>query len=323
MHRDYSPMNAAGLMDRVFDLYKDTFKFQIAFSLIIGIISTILIMVLGIALALGIASIVYGMIATGAYSEFYDRYIIAAVIFTLLAILPLYLGWLYLSASGHILISKQAFYGERIELPIFDTFRAFFRVMSAAMAQLLLSVPWFILLAIVIYNAVAGYTDIFEFIVGIHPLVLALSTLAYVLIYVIYSNIFALSVPVAIFEKRLFFATVARSFQLIKEDFWKVLGIRILWVVLVYLISYSAQGLLLAIIAAIAFLAGNVADIGALWFAAEILQFYISLFSLFIGIIIGPMEGIMTALIYFNQKIKKDGLDIEVGIQRLIRGSNP
>jgi len=195
-------------------------------------------------------------------------------------------------------------------------------VMSAALAQLLLSVPWFILLAIVIYNAMAGYTDILEFILMIHPLALALAGLAYVLIYVIYSNIFALSVPVAIFEKRLFFATVARSFQLLKNDFWKILAIRMLWAVLVYLISYSAQGLLLAIIAAIAFLAGNVADIGALWFASEILQFYISLFTLFIGIVIGPMEGIMTALIYFNQKIKKDGLDIEIGLHRLMRGSN-
>ena len=322
MHRDYSFMNAAGLMDRVFDLYKATFKFQIAFSLIIGIISSILILVLGIALALGIASIVYGTVAAGVYSDFYDRYIIAAVIFTLIAILPLYLGWLYLSASGHILISKQAFYGEPIELPIRDTLKAFFRVMSAALAQLLLSMPWFVLLVIFIYNAATGYGGILEFILNIHPLVLALTGLAYVLIYVIYSNVFALSVPVAIFEKRFFFATITRSFQLLKDDFWKVLGIRILWAILVYLISYSAQGLLMAIVAVIAFFAGNLANVSALWFATEILQFYISLFSLFIGIIIGPMEGIMTALIYFNQKIKKDGLDIEIGLHRLLKGNS-
>jgi len=307
-------MNAATLMDRVFDLYKNTFKVQIAFSLIIGIISFTLMMVLGIALAVGVSAV----IASSGGLYLYDHSIVWAVGLTLLAILPLYVGWLYLSASGHILISKQSFYDDPIEMPIGDTINAFFRVMSAALAQIILSLPWFFLLAFIIYLATSGFGDIFDFIISIPPLTLVLTGFVYVIIYVIYSNIFALSVPVALFEKRLFFTTVTRSYQLLKGNFWSILGLRMLWAVLVYLISYSAQSLMMVIIAIVAALAGNVIEFTELWFATSTLQIYA---SLFIGIIVGPMEGIMTALIYFNQKIKKDGLDIEIGLHRLSKNA--
>jgi len=311
MQHNYLPMNAAALMDRVFDLYKATFKMQIAFSLIIGIISLILMVAMGIALAIGVGA-AFGV---AGYAD--DRFIVIAVVLVLIGILPLYLGWVYLSASGHILISKQAFYGEPIELPLGDTFAAFLRIMSAALAHLILSAPWFILLAFGIYFVAAGQYDILYFFLDIHPLTLIFGGLAFSLLYIIYSNIFALSIPVAIFERRLFFSTVTRSLQLLKGDFWRVLGLRTLWVIVVYIFSYSAQGLVLAIVGFAAASAGNVVDLGQLYIATSGMQFYVSLFA---AILLGPMEGILTALIYFNQKIKKDGLDIEIGLDRLSRG---
>lgn len=311
MLHDYGVMNAAALMDRVFELYRDTFKTQIAFSLIIGIISFIMMIALGVALALVVG------IAVGIGGNFDEQFILVAVLLVLAGILPLYMGWMYLSSSGHILLSKQAFYGEPIELPFRDVFAAFLRIMSAGVAQILLSVPWILLLVFVIYSTAAGYVDFFQFFAMMHPLVLILAGFAYAVLYVIYSNVFALSIPVAIFEGRYFLSTVRRSFQLIRGDFWRVLGIRMLWAFLVFLFSYSAQGLIVFVVGMIAFSGGAVVDLGDLWLATGALQFYI---SLFVGILIGPMEGIMTALIYFNQKIKKDGLDIEIGLNRLGRG---
>ena len=315
MHSDYLPMNAATLMDRVFELYKATFKTQIAFSLIIGIISFIMMIVLGISLVfvLGVA-VGFG----GAYVD--DIYILITVAVVLIGILPLYMAWLHLSASGHILLSKQAFYGEAVELPFRDIFSAFLRIISAGLAQIILSLPWLALLILIIYAAVSGHDDAFGFVYTINPAVLIVGGLVYAFLYVAYSNIFALSIPVAIFEKRFFFATIRRSYQLLKGDFWKVLGLRLLWALLTMLFSYSAQGLIVALVGGIALAMGTVIDIGELWFATGGMQFYA---TLFVGILVGPMEGIMTALIYFNQKIKKDGLDIEIGIEQLARGYNP
>lgn len=310
MHPDFLPMNAATLMDRVFDLYKNTFKIQIAFSLIIGIISSALMMILGILMVLGMVIVAE---LTG------DIDIVVIIIIILLGILPLALSWMYLSASGHILISKQAFYGEPVELPLRDAVRAFGRVISAAVAYILLSAPWLILLAFIIFSTYTGYGGVFNFLYMVHPLVLLLIGLAYSVLYVIYSNLFALSVPVAIFERRIFFATVTRSFQLIKGDFWRILGLRLLWMFLVFLFSYSAQGLAMAVFGIAVAIEGNIAGFGAFW-AADALMSAQLFVSLLVGVLVGPMEGIMTALIYFNQKIKKDGLDIEIGISRLKRG---
>ena len=311
MQHKYMPMNAAALMDRVFDLYKDTFKIQIAFSLIIGIISFMLMMALGVIIAIGVS------IAIAASGAFDERYILLAVVAVLIAILPLYMVWVYLSTSGHILISKQAFYGEPIELPFRDTFSAFLRVMSAGFAQIILSLPWLALLAVFIYSFAAGHDNLFYFLTLIHPLVIILFSLVFAVFYIIYSNIYALSIPVAIFERRLFFSTIFRSFTLLRGSFWRILCLRMLWMLLVFLFSYSAQGLVVVLVGALAVLAGNVIDFNTLWVATGPMQFYV---SLFVGILVSPMEGIMTALIYFNQKIKKDGLDIEIVLRTLRRG---
>ena len=315
MHPDYLPMNAAALMDRVFDLYRATFKTQIAFSLIIGIISFVLMTIFGVLLIFGVG-IAIGM--AGNYPS--DIYIIIAVLLIFLGIAPLYMCWLYISSSGHILISKQAFYGELVDLPFRETLNAFLRVMSAAIAHLLLSAPWFILLFFIIYAIAGGTGDLFvlALMVNMNPVVIILAGLAFTLLYVVYSNLFALSIPVAIFENRLFFSTVTRSWGLLKGSFWQILGLRILWALLIYLFSYSAQGLVVAAVGLLAALAGQVTDFGYLWFATGPLQFYI---YLFVAILVGPMEGIMTALIYFNQKIKKDGLDIEISLYRLQRSA--
>lgn len=312
MLAEYLPMNAAALMDRVFDLYKATFKTQIAFSLIIGIISFALLLALGMMMIFSVG------IAAGLTGEINEQNILIIVLIALIGILPLYIGWLYLSSSGHILISKQAFYGEPIGLPFVDAIKVFFRVISAGAAQLILSSPWLAILGFLIYSAASGYDDILEFLIDIHPVTLIVGGFVYVALYVVYSNIFALSVPVAIFEKRLFFTTITRSMQLLKGDFMRVLGLRLLWAVLIYLFSYSAQSLVVLLVAALTAFAGHVIDLGYIWIATGPLQFYV---SLFITILVGPMEGIMTALIYFNQKIKKDGLDIEIGLSRLSRGA--
>jgi len=311
--QNYLPMNAAALMDRVFDLYKATFKMQIAFSLIIGIISFILMMILGIAMVVVTIGAIGITAGVGGVADEYAA-VLMAVTLVLLGMLPLYMAWIYLSASGHILISKQAFYGEVPRLPFRELFSAFLRIMSAGLAQIILSLPWVAVIGVMIYFAVAGYGDAFEFIFMIPPWVLVVGSIIYALLYIVYSNIFALSIPAALFEGRVFFGSIVRSLQLMRGDFWRILGLRLLWALLVFLFSYSAQGLVVGVVGILAHSAGTVLAFAELWAATGILQFYA---SLAVSILVGPMEGIMTALIYFNQRIKKDGLDIEIGLSQL------
>ena len=312
MNPKYLPMNCAALMDRVFDVYKATFKTQIAFSLVVGIISFVFMFLFIIIFGIGVAAVV-GM--TGYMDE---QYLYMMVGIMLIGFLPLYICWMYLSESGHILITKQAFYEELIEFPIKEAVGAFFRVVTAVAAQLILSLPFAAFIFFIIFSFTAGYHNFIQIILYTHPVLLILGSLFFAVFYVIYSNFFSLAVPAAILEKRFFFAAIARSVTLLKGDFWRILGLRLLWRFLVFLFTISAQGFVMMLVTLFTAMAGNVVDFGALMVASGPLQSYA---TLFVFIIISPMEGIMTALIYFNQKIKKDGLDIEIGVSQLIRGA--
>lgn len=313
MHPDLLQMNAAALMDRVFTLYKDTFKMQIAFSIIMGIISITLITLLVIFMTVGITFV---LMATYSVSD--DDMLLLVIVLILLAFLPIYVCWTYLATSGHILISKQAFYGEQpIYLPFKESILAIFRVISTLIAQLVFSIPFIALLFLSIYPFMTWQGGMLVFMNEIHPLLLIAVGLIYGVVYVVYSNLFALTVPVAIFEKRIFFDAVIRSYKLLKGDFWKIIGIRLLWFVITYVFSYSLQGLIVVVMMVAEAFAGTVIDVTYLMYVTMPLYF---LATMVVTVLVAPMDGIMTALIYFNQRIKKEGFDISVGIARLSRG---
>jgi hypothetical protein len=123
----------------------------------------------------------------------------------------------------------------------------------------------------------------------------------------VYSNIYALSIPVAVFEKRSFFSAVIRSWLLLKGEFWKILGLRILWVVVIYIFMYAAQGLWLTV-SGIFYISPAFEYMGMM--TSTVMVFLISF-------LVGPLEGIFPAVIYFNQRIKKEGMDIELCIEGL------
>ena len=312
MHRDYLPMNVAALMDRIFDIYKATFLYQIAYTLVIGIISVALAFIVIFVFTI-VALIFAGL---GGFTNY--AAVVVIVVVALLIMLPLYMGWMYLSSSGHIFISKQAFYKEKLTLPFMEAIHALLRVMSVGIAQLILMIPPFILIVFVFVaaSAIAGLGGDLGMFFTMHPVFLITVSIIFALAFIAYSNIFALSVPVAIFEKQTFFSAVIRSYQLLKGDFWRVLGLRILWFFIVLLFSYSAQSIFMAIFGIAAYIGGDSPTFIGLWTITSLIQFYS---SIAISLIFAPMEGIMTALIYFNQKIKKDGLDIEIRLERLSR----
>ncbi|MCL1988471.1 MAG: hypothetical protein FWG64_10970 [Firmicutes bacterium] len=315
MKLDYLPMNAAALMDKVFEMYKATFKIQIAFSIIVGIVSAVLAFVLVIIFAGSI-------FATGAFeapgSDDTAAVIIAFMFLALM--LPLILAWAYFSATGHIIITKQAFYKEVPYLPFWVTFKAFGRVITAVLAQIILSLPWIAIIVGIVFVLTNDVQNLYFLLMVEQPELLLIFIVVYSLLYVVYSNIFALAVPIAIFDGNLFFSSIKESFRLIKENFWRILGIRILWLIMIQLISYSAQGFVLTVTALITAILGTAADVEGVLMAVSATtsaQFYL---SLIIGVLVGPLDGIMTAAIYFNQKIKKDGLDISVRLNLLSRG---
>jgi hypothetical protein len=231
--------------------------------------------------------------------------VIAAVI------IPLVLLWTAAAESGHILLSKQAFCGQQVKLLVRHLPKAVLRVISASLTQIVLTLPFLVLFGFCIFyllepGLTSGIFTFLNFPVFVWIIIVAAGLVAYI----IFSNIFFLAIPAAVFEKRFFFGTVIRSWQLIKGEFWKILGLRVLWLVIVALVSYSAQGIwgiLSGVFDLAPFLisAGNVIS---------------SVAYMLIAFVTGPLGGIFSALIYFNQRIKKEGYGIELGIERLSNG---
>ena len=133
--------------------------------------------------------------------------------------------------------------------------------------------------------------------------------------YWVFSNIFSLSVAVAIFERQMFFSAISRSWQLIKGNFWGIFGVRTIWALAVLAISYAAQGVL----SLFNIFMGGIIGFGGstligLYAALSVL---VGLISFVISFAVMPLEGILHASIYFNQRIKKEGLDIDDAIEGL------
>jgi hypothetical protein len=297
-------MNAAELMDRVFDVYKRSFFSQIGFSALVFLIMFVAIFVFGFI----VSFLVIGVIAVLDADELTG--IIAVVLLAGLVFLPFYLMFTAALSAGHILLSRQGFCQLRVKLPVNRLFSVLWRVVSASLAQIILLLPFVALCAWAFYGLVMSdyaylyfYSETTAFFIMLGLVIIGM------LVFSIYSNIFSLAIAVAVFERRIFFGTIARSWQLIKGEFWMILGVRVIWMLVVYLFSVSAQGV---------------------WMLAEALLSMSPAFMLMgtlvtflvmmvISLVTMPLDGIFHALIYFNQRIKREALDIELCIEGLPR----
>ncbi|MCL2388418.1 MAG: hypothetical protein FWC89_12865 [Defluviitaleaceae bacterium] len=311
---DFSPMNAAELMDKVLDVYKKSFWMQIAFAAIIMVVGFVAIFVVVFVLTF---ALIFGL-GIGVVADAGEWYYIAMILGMGLLLLPLFLLWQAFSSSGHILLSRQAFYGHKVRLGHMGLTRVLLRVATSLLAQIILMIP-FILVSVAVLYALFIIASEFllvhewQFLVFTFFVIFLLSFL-----YLVYSHVFSLAIPVAVLEQKHFFATITRSFQLIRPDFWRVFGIRAIWFLVVFAFSSTAQGVFMILNMGIEWLA-NTAGMG--WMALMMITGSLSwLITIAVSLLSAPLEHIMMALLYFNQRMKNEGLDLEIKLEKLSIG---
>jgi hypothetical protein len=306
-------MNAAELLDKVADIYKKSFWKQMAFAAIIYLIG--MGALFAAFMILSFVSVVFAMISY-AGGDFYD----SILIITVLAMLPLIMIWTSFSSSGHILLSRQAFYGFKVKLFGMGIFKVFFRVFSALLAQAIVIIPFFIVAAVlfvafmnVVPSFVASSVEIVKY-GGF--IIFAVVMLIIGIAYAAYSHMISLSVAVAAFERQYFFGTIKRSWELLKTDFWRTFGIRMIAIFVIFAFSMSIRGIismfivLWGLFADTMPMAVNISALLVIWIISFVGPMLASLIT-------APLDGILHALIYFNQRIKNEGLDIEIKIDEL------
>ena len=301
MYDELAPMNVAQMMDRAVDAYKKSFWKQLAYAAVVGVVFFVVVFIVAIVL---VAVAVAGL---------FDGDSVADVLVVLLVIfLPLILLWMGISSAGHILFTRQALMGHLMYLPKLKLPALAFRALSAIIAQALVFLPIAAFLIYLFWTSIVFFVDAFfltDFSVVGFVLILVVSTLVAVA-FLLVENIFALSVTVAMFERRLFFGSLSRSWELVRYDFFKIFATRVLWYMVGVGLALAAQGLLFLFWALMGVLVGTVSPV----FSILLIPIGIisTIFPIFVSFAQMPMDGIMRAVIYFNQRIKKEGMDIEL-----------
>ncbi|MCQ4046662.1 hypothetical protein ACFOSC_15920 [Streptantibioticus rubrisoli] len=122
----------------------------------------------------------------------------------------------------------------------------------------------------------------------------------------------SLSSPALMLEKQGVFASIARSYKLVRGSWWRVFGVQLLAVALTFVIT-SIVSIPFTVIAQIAS-GGNAAG---LFTAASTHISWSFLIVIGVGGVVGttltfPLSAGMTALLYMDQRIRREGLDIEL-----------
>lgn len=300
MNMDFYPMSTAELLDRTIDVYKKSFGKQISFSVVINIILYVVSFVLAIPITL--------------FTSFFLSITGIAALFVFIVpvvILVFVMTWLAVSSSGHILLSRQAFYGHNARLPIKQLPNTIFRILVTLLCFVIFSLPFVAIISLFIY------TGFITYIASTNLWVLSGLTILFIVGYTLFFNMFSLCMAVAAFEHKLGFTALMRSWALVRGEFWKIAGIRTLLFFAVIIIYALSIGLFIGAVYMMEDFVGAVTRSAASFAIFSIITFIISLWNLLITYVLLPIDGIFHATLYFNQRIKKEGLDIEMRLVRL------
>ena len=298
-------MNTSELLDKVFDLYKKTFWKQM-----------VRVMALGAPVLILAAAFLF----FGALSLYQGPVFVAVYIFILIIT---FLAWEALSISGNISLTKQAFYGKEASLGIMarDVRESFPRVFSVLSALFAMTAPLIAACAFAAFYII-GFLQSVSLNSFASAAFAGLAVFATALIITLfaafYNTLVSSAVPAAVCENVFFMKAVVKSVNVIKGDYIKITGTFMIWRIISAVVNYSVLVLYYLATGSI----NNVIGWFTGYYTPGIFPSLIgvNLVSVWIFLIMSPFGGILSTAVYLNQRIKKEGLDIIIGLEMLRDG---
>jgi len=311
----YFYMNTAEILDKVFDIYKKTFFQQLLRVFIVSTVSSVLyiitlifIMIFGLVLAPRIVS--YNSASSGAAT---------VILFVVVILFALVTGYIASANSAAALsICAQAFYGKKpnFNKTFKEALRGSPRVFSANILVFLMYIPLaagiMFLLYVTGFFGVFGYDPSYFYDLDMWPVrrIRIIITIIGIILLIVPGAIYIQTITScatgsALFEKTPFHMAIRRSLILTKGARFKISLVLIIWSFVNFAVSYSFMGIFTIISGLTAYL--DYQTLNSLLFILPFLQFLV---SVLIFLLMAPFKDIIISLIYFNQKIKKEGLDI-------------
>ncbi|MBU3144263.1 hypothetical protein [Clostridium sp. CF012] len=309
-----STMSLTEIMDKAIEALKKYIKTIITFNLaygvlcFIGIIGAIIVggVLVAIALGLNLSPALLVILSS----------IIGIGIFTFIMSFKI----------GLIKISSQEFLEVRIyaSQAVGASFKNFFAVLGVILMEMVLFLPIlgvFAAIGYVFYNRLQqpllwfGMYDNYGISTIILMIIFALLLIISVLAYI---TIFSFSFHAVALENKGVFAALKRSYNLIKGDYFKILGCTILFNLSVYAIIYSLQSFF-GVVASVVFMILEFLNIQQDFMSFATMAYNYSSWpiSILSWLVISPIGTIMLTYLYYNQRFKKEGYDITLRLNKI------
>jgi hypothetical protein len=307
-------MNLAEILDNSIEVLKKYIKTIAMFMLGYGVI--MYIMIFGLILVGGIFTAVTISFNIG---------LVLPVI--LISIAVLFIAAFSASSSiGVIKISSQELIGEKVKAygAVAESFKNILKLVGIIIVGLVLFIPAIIVFGTAIYLLYKafggslitigkyGVTEVLLIIVSI------IVTLAAVFVVLLYFTVFSFTLHALVIEKKGVIGSVKRSYELVKGSFWKMFGALVILTLTIYAITASLESFL-GVILGIIYLFLNFLNV-----QPETMTFLISAYSiarwplnLLAWLLISPMGIIMTTLLYFNVRSRKEGFDMLLKLREI------
>jgi hypothetical protein len=230
------------------------------------------------------------------------------------------------SKIGVIKIVSQVFSGEYVGFgeAMGASFKNLHKVIVIMLIEILLFIPALIIFGLIFYFIFNSYYTSIT-IMGTYSsgeiilIILAILTGAALLfVILIYAAMFSFSLHAAVIEKKSAIAAIKRSFSLIRKNFWRIFGASLLFGLTIYAIQSSLSSFLTGILSLlyllIKFVNIPLDYITFLNLALSLTSWPLRILS---WLIITPAGTIMTTLLYYNQRFKKEGYDIVIRLKEI------
>jgi hypothetical protein len=307
-------MSLTEIMDRAIDILRKYIKTIVMFTLGYGLICFAIMFAsfIGIMIFISLAMIIFESI-------------------TLLAIMGIIvgvvIGGIFLSLSiGIIKISAQEFGGERVYAgeAIGAALKSIPIIVGIIFIGITLFIPVmavFVLIGYLLYAAFDASLiaiDIFGGQEILLVVLLVITIIAAIFVVYAYMTFYVFSLHAVVIEKKGVIGAIKRSVQLLKGNYWKIF-----WCVALF--NLTIQAVVLSIEAFAGSVAGIITLILSLVnFSGDMMAFLYMMYNglswpinLLSWLVISPTGTVMIALLYFNQRFKKEGYDISLKLREI------
>lgn len=305
-------MGLSEIMDRAIDILRKYMKSIVLYSLCYGMIyiAGVFILVFGGGIFVALSAAVFPNV-------------VVPVVF--ISVIGIIAGVMAMASKiGVIKISSQVYDDEKVGLgeALGASFKNLHKVIGLFLIEIVLFLPIGAVFGGILYFIIRFFNFSFGFTGSYGPLgivLIILTILVFLLLFfviLIYTTIFSFALQAVVIEKKGIIASAKRSFMLIKKNFWRIFGTTLLIGLTIYAVQSSLTSFI-ALILSLFYLLIKFLNLPLDYLSFINLTFSLANWpiSIISWLIITPMGTIMTTLLYYNQRFKKEGYDMIVRLK--------